>query len=49
MVGAIAFPDFVYSAPNVLGLILSMIGAVWYAMQSALRVGPLVCSSSPLV
>lgn len=38
VVGAVAFPDFLYSAPNVLGLALSMIGAVWYAMQSAMRV-----------
>ena len=39
VVGAVAFPDFLYSTPNVLGLALSMIGAVWYAMQSAMRVG----------
>lgn len=37
VVGAIAFPDFLYSAPNVLGLVLSMIGAVWYATQSAMK------------
>ena len=38
IVGAIAFPDFLYSFPNVTGLTLSMVGAVWYAWQSALRV-----------
>lgn len=39
-----AFPDFLYSTPNVLGLSLSMIGAVWYAMQSAMRVRPCLLS-----
>lgn len=37
VVGAIAFPDFVFDPWNALGLGLSMAGAVWYATRSALR------------
>jgi hypothetical protein len=37
VVGALAFPDFKFSPPNVAGLALSMAGAIWYAMRSALK------------
>lgn len=37
VVGAIAFPDFVFDPANTLGLALSMTGAIWYATRSALK------------
>lgn len=37
IVGAIAFPDFIFDWANASGLGLSMTGAVWYATRSALR------------
>jgi solute carrier family 35 len=38
VLGAIAFPDFIFSILNAAGLGLSMAGAIWYATQSALKV-----------
>lgn len=38
VVGALAFPDYHFDRLNVLGLVLSMVGAVWYALKSALEV-----------
>lgn len=38
IVGAFAFGDFVFEPWNAAGLAVSMAGAVWYAMRSALRV-----------
>ena len=38
VVGALAFPDFRFDLLNVLGLVLSMVGAVWYATTSTLKV-----------
>ena len=37
VVGALAFPDFIFETANVSGLTLSMTGAIWYATRSALR------------
>ena len=37
IVGAVAFPDFVFDPANALGLGLSMTGAIWYATRSALK------------
>ena len=37
VVGALAFPDFIFSPGNAMGLMLSMTGAVWYATRSALK------------
>lgn len=37
VVGALAFPDFVFHPANTAGLGLSMTGAIWYATRSALR------------
>jgi len=37
IVGAFAFPDFIFDPANASGLALSMTGAVWYATRSALR------------
>ena len=37
IVGALAFPDFVFDPANTLGLGLSMTGAIWYATRSALK------------
>ena len=39
--GAFAFGDFRFSVWNSLGLGLSMIGAIWYAAKSAMKVGNL--------
>ncbi|CAG9462528.1 unnamed protein product [Pedinophyceae sp. YPF-701] len=36
IIGAFAFGDFVYSAYNVIGLSVSMCGAIWYATLGAL-------------
>ena len=38
VVGAFAFGDFIFQPSNAAGLAVSMAGAVWYAMRSALRV-----------
>lgn len=38
IVGAFAFGDFIFEPWNATGLAVSMAGAVWYAMRSALRV-----------
>lgn len=38
IVGALAFPDFIFDPANASGLALSMTGAVWYATRSALKV-----------
>ena len=38
VIGAFAFGDFVYETWNCVGLAMSMGGAVWYAMRSALKV-----------
>lgn len=37
VVGAFAFPDFIFEPANAAGLMLSMTGAIWYATRSALR------------
>jgi len=37
VIGAIAFPDFIFDARNAAGLGLSMAGAIFYATRSALR------------
>lgn len=37
IVGAFAFGDFIFEPWNAAGLTVSMLGAVWYAMRSALR------------
>lgn len=37
VIGAIAFPDFIFEARNAFGLGLSMAGAIFYATRSALR------------
>lgn len=37
IVGAIAFPDYVFDPANTLGLAVSMFGAIWYATRSALK------------
>lgn len=37
IVGALAFPDFIFDPANASGLVLSMTGAIWYATRSALR------------
>lgn len=37
IVGAIAFPDFLFDPANALGLGVSMTGAIWYATRSALK------------
>lgn len=37
VVGALAFPDFIFQPANATGLGLSMTGAIWYATRSALR------------
>eukprot|EP00887_Chlorella_sp_A99_P000588 scaffold17.g588.t1 len=37
IVGALAFSDFMFEPWNAAGLALSMVGAVWYAMRSALK------------
>jgi hypothetical protein len=37
IVGAFAFPDYIFDYANAAGLALSMTGAVWYATRSALR------------
>ena len=38
IVGAFAFGDFIFETWNAAGLAMSMAGAVWYAMRSALKV-----------
>lgn len=38
IVGAFSFGDFIFEPWNAAGLTVSMAGAVWYAMRSALRV-----------
>ncbi len=40
ILGALAFSDFTYSHLNAAGLLISMSGAVFYATNSALKVGP---------
>ena len=37
VVGALAFPDFIFDPGNAVGLALSMGGAIWYATRSALK------------
>lgn len=37
IIGAIAFPDFIFDPMNAMGLGLSMAGAIFYATRSALR------------
>jgi solute carrier family 35 protein len=37
IIGAIAFPDFIFEPMNALGLGMSMTGAIFYATRSALR------------
>lgn len=37
IVGAMAFPDFVFDQANAAGLALSMAGALWYATRSAMK------------
>ncbi len=38
VVGAFAFGDFRFSVWNSVGLGLSMVGAIWYAAKSAMKV-----------
>ena len=37
-IGAVSFGDFVYAKWNVVGLGVSMAGAVWYATRAAVKV-----------
>ncbi len=37
-IGAVSFGDFVYAKWNVIGLGVSMSGAVWYATRAAMKV-----------
>lgn len=39
IIGAFAFGDFQFSLWNSVGLLMSMVGAIWYAARSALKVG----------
>lgn len=38
IIGAFAFGDFRFSLWNSVGLLMSMVGAIWYAARSALKV-----------
>ena len=38
IIGAFAFGDFRFSVWNSIGLMLSMVGAIWYAAKSAMKV-----------
>ena len=38
-IGAVSFGDFIYAKWNVVGLGVSMMGAVWYATRAAMKVG----------
>ena len=38
MIGAVAFGDFRFSVGNSVGLGMSMVGAIWYAAKSAMKV-----------
>lgn len=54
IIGAFAFGDFRFSVWNSIGLVLSMVGAIWYAAKSAMKVIPfllhhLVCLSAFLL
>jgi hypothetical protein len=49
IVGAFAFGDFIFEPWNATGLAVSMAGAVWYAMRSALRVRQQRCHLEGLV
>lgn len=40
VIGAFAFGDFQFSLLNSAGLVMSMVGAIWYAARSALKVRP---------
>ena len=37
-IGAVSFGDFIYAKWNVVGLGVSMAGAVWYATRAAMKV-----------
>ena len=37
IIGAIAFNDYVYELRNVIGLTVSMVGALWYALYTAFK------------
>lgn len=37
-IGAVSFGDFIYAKWNVIGLGVSMAGAVWYATRAAIKV-----------
>ena len=37
LIGAVSFGDFVYAKWNVVGLGLSMAGAIWYATRAAIK------------
>ena len=38
LIGAVSFGDFVYAKWNVVGLGVSMAGAIWYATRAAIKV-----------
>lgn len=42
MIGAFAFGDFRFSVWNSVGLVMSMVGAIWYAAKSAMKVRSLL-------
>ena len=46
MIGAVAFGDFQFSVWNSVGLAMSMIGAIWYAAKSAMKVFSLLSALS---
>ena len=47
MIGAFAFGDFRFSIWNSVGLAMSMVGAIWYAAKSAMKVPTLFSASAP--
>ena len=47
IIGAFAFGDFRFSIWNSTGLVLSMIGAIWYAAKSAMKVSSVLHSFRP--
>lgn len=38
LIGAVSFGDFIYAKWNVIGLGVSMAGAIWYATRAAIKV-----------
>ena len=46
MIGAFAFGDFRFSVWNSIGLAMSMVGAIWYAAKSAMKVFTLLSASA---